>query len=384
MLTTSAPRSRARAAASKASASPSPSQAACVAMARLGDAVALIDRRTRQLLWTSDAWRARLPELADATDVTALETQLAGLSAALSASCDDGAPRHLELGEGRQWAADLVALDSADWMLRLTDRREQVRALQRQLDDREQLLFTSRVFSVGEMATTLAHELNQPIGATANLLRGLRSRLARRKSGLDGEEAAALERAIEQVMFAARVITRIREFTHSHQPRHAKIDLAALLRASASLLDWDLRRSRARLQLHLPEGEVLVRGDEVMLQQVLVNLMRNGLDAMRAAPPAQPQLVLTLLVKANEAVVQVCDNGCGLGDDAAAKLFVPFASSKPNGMGIGLSICRSFVELHQGRLWFTRNEERGATFHVGLPLMKATAIPSTVNPSSAP
>jgi two-component system, LuxR family, sensor kinase FixL len=380
MLTTPASRPRARTPGRRAA----PSQAACAAMARLGDAVALIDRRCGSLLWTSEAWRSRLPELADATEVAALEAQLVGLSAALSASCDDGAPRHLDLGESRQWGAELVALDGTECVLRLTDRREQVRALQRQLDDREQLLFTSRVFSVGEMATTLAHELNQPIGATANLLRGLRSRLARRKSGLDGEEAAALERAIEQVMFAARVITRIREFTHSHQPRHAKVDLAALLRASASLLDWDLRRSRARLQLHLPEGEVLVRGDEVMLQQVLVNLMRNALDAMRAAPPAQPQLVLTLLVKANEAVVQVCDNGCGLGDEAAAKLFVPFASSKPNGMGIGLSICRSFVELHQGRLWFTRNDERGATFHVGLPLLKAPSSASTTTATSTP
>jgi two-component system, LuxR family, sensor kinase FixL len=356
-----------------------PAQA--IALARLGDAVALIHRGSRQLVWVSDAWRALLPEFAVAGDACALEPHLAGLGAALDSGCDDCASRRLELGDNAQWGAELIVLDD-HWLLRLTDRREQGRALQRQLDDREQLLFTSRVFSVGEMATTLAHELNQPIGATANLLRGLRSRLARRKQPLDAEEAGALERAIEQVMFAARVITRIREFTHSHQPRHGRVDLSALLRASASLLDWDLRRSRARLQLQLPEGAVLVRGDEVMLQQVLVNLMRNALDAMRADPPEDPQLTLTLAVKGQEAAVQVCDNGCGLGDDAAAKLFVPFASSKPNGMGIGLSICRSFVELHQGRLWFTRNAERGATFHVGLPLMKTPSPTATA--TSAP
>jgi C4-dicarboxylate-specific signal transduction histidine kinase len=358
-----------------------PAAPACAAMARLGDAVALIDRRDGCLRWTSDAWCTLLPTLVDAADAAALEPTLLGLAAALAAGCDDGAPRRLELGDAAQWGAELVAFDADQWLLRLTDRREQGRALQRQLDDREQLLFTSRVFSVGEMATTLAHELNQPIGATANLLRGLRSRLARRKPALDGEEAAALERALEQVMFAARVITRIREFTHSHQPRHARVDLAALLRASASLLDWDLRRSRAKLILQLPDDAVLVRGDEVMLQQVLVNLMRNALDAMRTDPPEEPMLTLTLSVKGHEAVVQVCDNGCGLGDDAASKLFVPFASSKPTGMGIGLSICRSFVELHQGRLWFTRNAVRGATFHVGLPLIKTPSQPA--NPTSA-
>jgi C4-dicarboxylate-specific signal transduction histidine kinase len=221
------------------------------------------------------------------------------------------------------------------------------------------------------MATTLAHELNQPIGATANLLRGLRSRLARRTPALDTDEAAALDRAIEQVMFAARVITRIREFTHSHQPRHKKVDFAALLRSSASLLDWDLRRTGARLTLELPHEEVHVRGDEVMLQQVIVNLMRNALDALRTDPPDEPQVTLRLAPRPGEVEVQVCDNGCGLGDDAAAKLFVPFASSKPSGMGIGLSICRSFVELHQGRLWFSRNADRGATFHISLPRLTA-------------
>jgi len=241
--------------------------------------------------------------------------------------------------------------------------------MQRQLDDREQLLFTSRVISVGEMATTLAHELNQPIGATANLLRGLRSRLSRRGSAaLGAEEATALDRAIDQVMFAARVIARIREFTHSRQPRHTRVDLVALLRSSAALLDWDLQRTGARLTLELGEETAAhVRGDEVMLQQVIVNLMRNALDALRADPPEDPQLTLRLLARHGELEVQVCDNGCGLGETAEQQLFVPFASTKPSGMGIGLSICRSFVELHQGRLWFSRNADRGVTFHLGLP-----------------
>ena len=147
------------------------------------------------------------------------------------------------------------------------------------------------------------------------------------------------------------------------------------MRACASLLDWDLRRSAAALELALPAAPVRVRGDEVMLQQVVVNLMRNALDAMRSDPPAQPRLCLRLRANGREAELQVRDNGCGLADDAAARLFVPFASSKPNGMGIGLSICRSFVELHQGRLWFSRNADRGATFHLGLPLLAEAAAP---------
>src|SRR6185369_16880985 len=112
------------------------------------------------------------------TPLGELEPVLPGLAAALADAAAE--PRRLALGAAGEWDAQLVPLERGRQLLRLTDRREQGRVLQRQLDDREQLLFTSRVISVGEMATTLAHELNQPIGATANLLRGLRARLNRR------------------------------------------------------------------------------------------------------------------------------------------------------------------------------------------------------------
>ena len=153
---------------------------ACAALAALGDAVALIHRSTRQLRWASEAWLALLPELTTGTSLAVLEQALPGLRAARCATHVDKAVRRLCIGAAQQWDAQLASFDDAHVVLRLADRREQGRAMQRQLDDREQLLFTSRVISVGEMATTLAHELNQPIGATANLLRGLRSRLARR------------------------------------------------------------------------------------------------------------------------------------------------------------------------------------------------------------
>ena len=366
-----------------ATAAPQPQPQAHLALAAFGDAVALIDRSG--LAWTSPGWCTLMPQLPAGSTLLAVTRALPGFPDAgfaagdrdddLGAS-DTAAPaaRRLLLGAAGEWEAQLAPQDEGRWLLRLCDRREQSRVLQRQLDDREQLLFTSRVISVGEMATTLAHELNQPIGAAANLLRGLRARFARRR--LEAEESEALDRSIEQVMFASKVIARIREFTHSHQPRHARVDLVALVRASASLLDWDLRRSGARLSLSLPDTPVAVRGDEVMLQQVIVNLMRNALDALRSDPPEAPRLSLRLLVQAREAELQVQDNGCGLADDAAAKLFVPFASSKPNGMGIGLSICRSFVELHQGRLWFSRPPVRGATFHLGLPLLACAGDPS--------
>ena len=266
--------------------------------------------------------------------------------------------------------------------------REQQRAARRHLEDRERLLFTSRSLAVGEMASTLAHELNQPIGTVANVLRGLRNRLERQ--GPNEELLGGVQLALEQALFAARIIARIREYTHSRQPRREPLDLGQVVRESVGLLDWELQRDGVQIGLDLAPEPCRVNGDEVMLQQLFVNLLRNALEAMRDNPAdaqgrASRRLALRLAAERGMAVLSLRDNGCGLPQDAQAQLFVPFQSTKPNGMGIGLNICRSFVELHQGRLWFTPNDagrdntgakpdagpgaERGCTFHVALPLL---------------
>ncbi len=258
---------------------------------------------------------------------------------------------------------------------------EQQRAARRHLEDRERLLFTSRSLAVGEMASTLAHELNQPIGTVANVLRGLRTRLERQ--GPNEELLGGVQLALDQALFAARIIARIREYTHSRQPRREPLDLGQVVHESVGLLDWELQRDGVQIALDLAPAPCRVNGDEVMLQQLFVNLLRNALEAMRNNPAdaqgrATRRLALRLAAERGMAVLSLRDNGCGLPQDAQAQLFVPFQSTKPNGMGIGLNICRSFVELHQGRLWFTPNgdggegsvgTERGCTFHVALPLL---------------
>jgi two-component system sensor kinase FixL len=342
------------------------------AFTALGDPAALLDRIDQTVLQVTPALQTLLPLPAGQVLPWSEWAQaMAGLAEGLQAHATG--PRRWQCGDAMAYAAESAPLDERHLILRLTDQREQqrerLRELQRQLDDRESLLFTSRSVSVGEMGSTLAHELNQPIGAAANLLRGLRVRLARRATHDSAqEELGAVERAIEQVMFAARVIARIREFTHSRAPRQQAVDLGALMRSSASLLDWDLQRVGIALVLDLPAEPLWVLGDEVMLQQVFVNLLRNAIDALRDQPPAAPQVSLTLQVVDGQAQARISDNGIGLPADAASRLFVPFASTKPTGMGIGLSICRSFVELHQGRLWFSAPAERGCSVHLSLPL----------------
>jgi two-component system, LuxR family, sensor kinase FixL len=364
-----------------------PHDAWCDGLGAWGDAVALIDDAAGQLLAASAPMQALLP-LPPGGELPAWCRAMPGLLEAIAQARSPDVPRAFRCGPQQAYAGELAALDERRLLLRLRDERaaerERLQTLRRQLDDREGLVFTSRSVSIGEMGSTLAHELNQPIGAAANLLRGLRVRLARRHRGAaDGavvegaaDELAAVERAIEQVMYAARVIARIREFTHARAPKRQAVELGALMRASASLLDWELQRVGVRLTLALPEAPVTVRGDAVMLQQVLVNLLRNAIDALREDPPDEPCIALALHCANGEAEARITDNGAGLSAEAEQRLFVPFSSTKPNGMGIGLAICRSFVELHQGRLWFSRGPERGCTFHLGLPLDPPPANPA--------
>ena len=254
------------------------------------------------------------------------------------------------------------------------------RATRRHLEDRERLLFTSRSVAVGEMATTLAHELNQPLGAVTNVLRGLKARIAATIAQPQPGALPMLEQgvqlALDQVQYAARIIGRIRDYTQSRQPRRERVDLHALLHNSLTLLDWDLGRHGVQLAIELAphdaDAATAVAGDGVMLQQVLVNLLRNAIDAMHATPEGQRRLHITSRIDGagGQIEIAIADTGSGIDDEGAAQLFMPFYSTKPTGMGIGLNICRSLIELHQGRLWFTPNSARGCTFHVALPLVQ--------------
>lgn len=253
-------------------------------------------------------------------------------------------------------------------------------ALQRHLRDREELLFTSRSVSIGEMASTLAHEINQPVGTIVNVLRGVAARLARlpvaaeHQPQLD-ELHQGLKLALDQAQFASKIVGRIREFTHSRQPEHKPLDLRALALECVALLDWEFSRQGVPVAVNMPAAWWVV-GDTLMLQQVVVNLLRNALQAHRDLPAQQAWVGLKLqALDDKEVELRISDHGCGIGGEAAGKLFVPFQSSKPDGMGIGLNICRSFVELHQGRLWFSANPvpPGGSTFHLAL---RTTAPPA--------
>ncbi len=338
------------------------------ALGELGEALAVLDGDF--LVALNAPMQAVLPGEAGGLALDWAQP-LHGLASALAAPLG----QRSRCGDSGEYVAQRVALDARHVLLRLVDERERLHHLQRQLDDREGLLFTSRSLTVSEMGSVLAHELNQPIGATANLLRGLKLRLARRHPD-STDELAALDKAVQQVGYASQIIGRVREYTQSRQPKTEALDLVALVHQSVGLLDWDLQREAVRLDLRLPDATVPVQGDAVMLQQVLINLLRNALDALRLDRPADPLIDIELRVEGGRAELRVGDNGPGITPQTEARLFVPFSSTKPNGMGLGLSICRSLIEMHQGRLWFTRREAGGCCFHFALPVMAAAAQPT--------
>jgi signal transduction histidine kinase len=246
----------------------------------------------------------------------------------------------------------------------LTERMEtarQHRALQ------EQLLSSSRVMSVGEMATTLAHEINQPLATIVNCLSVARTLLGQR-SAHGPRLRQALDLAFEQAGQAAAVVARIREFVRTREPRREPLPLKLLVEHVIQLQQVDAQKRRVRIRVELPPELPQVLVDRVMVEQVLTNLIRNAIDAMRSVRPTERLLTLSARRDMEGRVeVRVADRGGGISPADEAHVFSPFFTTKPDGMGIGLAICRSIIEFHEGHLYFERGAEGGSVFAFTLP-----------------
>ena len=254
-----------------------------------------------------------------------------------------------------------LTLLSAHNLTERVDNMRRHRALQ------EQLLSSSRVMSVGEMATTLAHEINQPLAGIVNCLTAARTLLERRGVQLE-RLRQAIDLAYEQAGQAASVVARIREFVRTREPRRESLTLDSLIERLVHLQQLDAQKNRVQVRILLAPGLPPVLADRVMIEQVLTNLMRNGIEAMHATHPAARILSIEVQLNAEERVeIRVTDRGAGISLDEEAQLFTPFFTTKPNGMGIGLAICRSIVEFHEGHLYYERVPGGGSTFVFTLP-----------------
>lgn len=344
----------------------SPVEPTLEAVEAIGLRLAAFDARDGRLIWRTPGFEAALPGLSCGD---APPPGVAGLAEGLAQARRTAGPiTTLVTSRGARSVFDarLSLADDGDRIfLALEDAADRQAEQRRRLEDRERLLLSSRVLSVGEMASMLAHELNQPIGSIVNLMRGLKAKLVNGTLTAERGEAA-LNKGVEQALYASAVIARIRTFVDQRQPRVERLDLARLARDTLDLLDWEIQRDHVEARTSLPTGLPPVLGDPVMIQQVLVNLARNALDAMRTQVAGR-RLVIAGAAGSGEVALEIRDSGPGVSEEVAAKMFSPFYTTKADGMGVGLGLCRSIVELHGGRLWHSPAEGGGSVFHLGLP-----------------
>ena len=238
------------------------------------------------------------------------------------------------------------------WMSAVLDMSAQRRVEDLSRQQQERLQAAARLATVGEMASLLSHELNQPLSAIASYATGSLNLLDRPDADTPADVRQALARIAEQAERAGRVIKSVHDFVRRREQAHESIRADQLLDAVLPLVRLQARKSGTRVEVELAQPVPRVRCDRTMIEQVLLNLTRNGIQAMEADTPLAER-VLTLRVQpAGERRVRfaVIDAGPGIGDEVARKLFTPFFTTRREGMGLGLSLCRTVVEQHGGAL----------------------------------
>ncbi len=231
-----------------------------------------------------------------------------------------------------------------------------------------ELVHVSRLTAMGEMASTLAHELNQPLSAIANLLTGSRRLMDRGREADQVKIRDAIDRAAAQALRAGEVIHRMRDFVRRGASERAVESLSKLIEEASALALIGEKERQVDVRLNLAPQADAVYADRVQVQQVLLNLIRNGIDAMQSEEPRKRGLLIsTALTDEGWSRVTVADKGPGIADEILERLFQPFMTTKPQGMGVGLSISRSIIEAHGGRIWAEANPGGGAVFHFTLP-----------------
>jgi C4-dicarboxylate-specific signal transduction histidine kinase len=246
----------------------------------------------------------------------------------------------------------------------------------------EKMQFSSRLTTMGEMASSLAHELNQPLAAISNYCTGIANRLKSTQAyDIEKDILPAIEKATTQAHRAGTIIQRIRGFVKRSQPQSKTSDIHSIIEDSVGLAEIEAQRHGVQLSSSIADHLPMVSLDPILIQQVLVNLLKNAIDAIKTSPNNNPNAkIIAIKVDIDQTVspemlrIRVIDHGPGIPEDALERLYEPFFSTKQDGMGIGLNICRSIIESHRGRLWVTNHSNEkdqsstGCTFTILLPL----------------
>ena len=232
-----------------------------------------------------------------------------------------------------------------------------------------ELSHVARVSEMGQMGSTLAHELNQPLAAIVNYLQACHRMLQNQPQPVPPRINEAIEKAVAQADRAGQIIRRLREFVQKRETERHVEDLNTVAQEAVGLALVGAKSAGIVSQIHLAADLPPVLVDKVQIQQVVLNLVRNAIEAMSQSNPRV--LTIETIAEAGGALVRVTDTGSGMTPEVASKLFEPFLTTKMTGMGIGLSICRSIVESHGGRIWAVPNPQGGTIFSFTIPAMEA-------------
>lgn len=243
---------------------------------------------------------------------------------------------------------------------------ERERAANRLRQHQTDLAHANRVGTISELVANIAHELNQPLAAIVNYVGGAIRRLQQKDT--DPKVLDRLRLAVALAEQAAGTVDTVREFVRKQKTEQQALDINTVVERALELTAAEARRKRVTVRTQLSQNLAPVKGSLIQLEQVLLNVMLNGIEAMQDTPVDQRVLAIQALGDGEgEIEVRVTDTGGGVSPDILPKLFEPFVSSKPEGLGMGLAIAKTIVEVHRGRLWADSNYGKGTTFHLALP-----------------
>jgi signal transduction histidine kinase len=247
------------------------------------------------------------------------------------------------------------------------EQRDRIVAAERLRDAQEQLAHLDRLACVGQVAASIAHEVKQPITATRIDAQAALRWLDQKPPDLE-EVRQALNSIVKGSNRASEVVERIRALIKKAPPQKDRFEINAAIREVIELTHTEVVKNTISLRTELADCLLIVQGDRVQLQQVILNLIINAIEAMSGVSEGKRELLIgTGNDESRSVLVRIGDSGPGLAAATLERLFQPFCTTKPNGLGLGLSICRSIVEAHGGRLWVTTNVPCGAIFQFALP-----------------
>jgi len=289
------------------------------------------------------------------------ERHIIGVGRVVMGERRDGStfPMELSVGEVKSFGRRFFTGFIRD----LTERQKTETRLQ---ELQSELVRISRLTAMGEMASTLAHEINQPLSAITNYLRGSRRLLEDSRDEQIGAVREAVNKAADQALRAGQIIRRLREFV-AHGENEKRIEsVSKMVEEAGALALVGAKETGIRVRFNFSTSPDFTFADKIQIQQVLVNLIRNAMESMEEMPRRE----LTVSTERSaEGMIQisVADTGCGIAPDIAVQLFQPFFTTKPKGMGVGLSISRTIIEEHGGTIWTEPNPEGGTIFRITLP-----------------